>query len=134
MGLERDYLMRQLMMLMEVIQRIAGYRKKGQQAEAEEEIGYFYNYLALETDFHQKSIHELLDYLTLEKKLTGDHLEMIAFVLKEQGELALQDDRRMDFFRKSYILLEKVDRESIVFSMDRQMKLAELRGFLEQRS
>ena len=59
---------------------------------------------------------------------------MIAFVLKEQGEMAIQDDRRMDFFRKSYILLEKVDRESIVFSMNRQMKLAELRGYLEQLS
>ena len=71
MGLERDYLMRQLMMLMEVILKIAGYRKKGQQAEAEEEIRYFYNYLTLDTDFHQKSIHDLLDYLTTQKKLTG---------------------------------------------------------------
>jgi hypothetical protein len=33
-------------------------------------------------------------------------------------------------FKKYSILLEKVDRESTSFSMDRQMKLAELRDYL----
>jgi hypothetical protein len=134
MGIERDYLIRQLMMLMEVIQRIAGYRKKGKQAEAEEEIRHFYNLLVIKPDFYQKSLQELLEYLVNEKKLTGDHLEMVAYVLKEQGELALQDYNKIDFFRKSFFILEKVDRECTVFSMNRQMKLAELRGYLEDLS
>jgi hypothetical protein len=134
MGLERDYLMRQLMMLMEVIQKIASYRKKGQQAEADEEITYFYNCLTLNPDFHQKSIKAIFDYLTNEKKLTNDQLEMIAFVLKEQGELALQDEQKIDFFRKSYFLLDKVERESTAFSMNRQMNLAELKDYLEHFS
>jgi hypothetical protein len=134
MGVERDFLMRQLMMLMEAIQKIAGYRMKGQQAEAEEEIRNFYNYLSMNPDWNQKTIQELYDFLLIEKKLTGDHLEMVAFVLKEQGELALQNEQKIDFFRKSCFLLEKVDRESTVFSMTRQMKLAELRGYLEQLS
>jgi hypothetical protein len=55
---------------------------------------------------------------------------MIAFVLKEQGELEEKAEQKLDFFRKSYFLLEKVDRESTSFSMDRQMKLAELREYL----
>jgi hypothetical protein len=134
MGIERDYLMRQLMMLMEVIQKIAGYRMIGQQTEAEEEIRYFYNYLSVNPEFYQKSIGAFIDYLINEKKLTNDHLEMVAFVLKEQGELALQDDQKTDFFRKSYFLLDKVDRESTVFSMNRKMKLAELRGYIEHPS
>jgi hypothetical protein len=37
---------------------------------------------------------------------------------------------KLDFFRKAYFLLDKVDRESITFSMDRQMKMAELREYL----
>jgi hypothetical protein len=55
---------------------------------------------------------------------------MIAFVLKEQGELSETDENKINYFRKSYFLLDKVDRESITFSMDRQMKMAELRGYL----
>jgi hypothetical protein len=130
MGIERDYLMRQLMMLFDVIQKIFNFRKKGQKEEAEEQIRYFYNYLKLETKILDKNIEELLDFLVSEKKFTNNHIEMIAFVLKEQGELAEKAEQKLDFFRKSYFLLEKVDRESTSFSMDRQMKLAELREYL----
>ena len=130
MGIERDYLMRQLMMLFDVIQKIFNFRKKGQKEEAEEQIRYFYNYLKLETKIQEKSIESLLDYLVSEKKFTNNHLEMVAFVLKEQGELAENSEQKLDFFRKAWFLLDKVDRESTSFSMDRQMKLAELKEYL----
>ncbi len=130
MGIERDYLMRQLMMLFDVIQKIFNFRKKGQKKEAEEQIRYFYNFLKLETQILDKNIEGLLDFLVSEKKFTNNHIEMIAFVLKEQGELAEKAEQKLDFFRKSFFLLEKVDRESTSFSMDRQMKLAELREYL----
>ncbi len=38
MGIERDYLMRQLMMLFEVIHKIRRYRKMGEQGKANDEI------------------------------------------------------------------------------------------------
>lgn len=130
MGIERDYLMRQLRMLFEVIQKIINFRRKGQYQEAEEQIDYFYSYLKLEKDIRKMNIESLLEYLTAEKKLTNNHIEMIAFVLKEQGELEENTEQKLDFFRKSYFLLEKADRESTSFSMERQLKLAELREFL----
>ena len=130
MGIERDYIMRQLMMLFDVIQKIFNFRKKGQKEEAEEQIRYFYNYLKLETKIQEKSIESLLDYLVSEKKFTNNHLEMIAFVFKEQGELADNSAQKLGFFRKAYFLLEKIDRESTSFSMDRHMKLAELKEYL----
>ncbi len=130
MGIERDYLMRQLMMLLEVIQKIVNYRKKGQQQEAEEQIDYFYSYLKLEKEIREMSIESLLKHLITEKKLTNNHIEMVAFVLKEQGELATDAEQQMDFFRKAYFLLEKADRESTSFSMERQLTLAELRNYL----
>lgn len=130
MGIERDYLMRQLMMLFDVIQKIFNFRKKGQKEEAEEQIRYFYKSLKLETKIQETNIESLLDYLVSEKKFTNNHLEMIAFVLKEQGELAEEAEQKLDFFRKAFFLLEKVDRESTSFSMDRQMKMAELREYL----
>ena len=131
MGIERDYLMRQLMMLMEVISKIINFRKSGQLQQAGEEIMYFYNMLKLEADFHELSTEGLIDYLVNKKKLSNSQIELIAFVMKEQGEITEQPGLQQDYFHKAFFLLDKVDRESSTFSMDRQMKLAELRGYLQ---
>jgi hypothetical protein len=130
MGIEKDYLMRQLMMLFEVISRIIRFRKKGENENAQDEINYFYSCLKIEEDIKTLSIEDLLDLLVNVKKLTNEHIEMIAFVIKEQGELSEALETKIDFFRKSYFLLDKVERESITFSMDRQMKMAQLREYL----
>lgn len=131
MGIERDYLMRQLKMLFEVIQRILHYRKKGEKEQAMEEIKTFYHYLNITENVHTMSIEALLNLLVTERKLTNSQLEMVALVLKEQGELADNEEQQLDFFSKAYFFLEKVERESTSFSMDRQMKLAELREYLD---
>jgi len=130
MGIEKDYLMRQLMMLFEVIQRILWYRKKGEKEKAEDEISYFYKCLKIQEDIKSLNVTELLELLESKMKLTNEHIEMVAFVLKEQGELSELTDQKIEFFRKAYFLLEKVERESTSFSMDRQMKLAELRTYI----
>lgn len=130
MGIERDYLMRQLMMLFEVIEKIIRYRKKGEKRLAEDEIEYFYSSLNIESEIKSMGIENLLIFLETEKKLTNEHIEMIAFVLKEQGDISETDGNKINYFRKAYFLLDKVDRESITFSMDRQMKMAELREYL----
>lgn len=130
MGIERDFLMRQMMQLFDVLQRILGLRIKGEKEEAEKQIRYFYTILKWESDIRKLSIEELISYVRDEKKLSNDQIEVLAFVLKEQGELAEQEDDRFDFFRKAYFLLNEVERESTVFSMDRQMKLTELKACL----
>ena len=130
MGVEKDYLMRQLLMLFEVIHKIFRRRQKGEKGEALDEIKYFYHILNIEADVKKLSIEQLVDLLENKKKLTNEHIEMVAFVLKEQGELEEDTASKIDFFRKSYFLLDKVERESVTFSMDRQMKLAELRDYL----
>lgn len=130
MGIEKDFLMRQLMMLFEVIHKILRHRKSGENEKAEEQIQYFYACLKIDAAVNELSIEELVELLTDKKKLTNEHIELVAFVLKEQGELAAAEDKRLNFFRKSYFLLQKVDKESISFSMDRQMKMAELRAYL----
>nr|WP_320023130.1 hypothetical protein [uncultured Draconibacterium sp.] len=130
MGLEKDYLMNQLMMLFEVIHKILRLRRKGEDEEAEKQIQFFYEYLKIDEDVEKLSVEALIDLLEKDKKLVTEQLEMVAFVLKEQGELALSNDKRLDFFRKSYFILQKVERESTSFSMDRQMKIAELSAYL----
>jgi len=130
MGIERDFLMRQLMMLFDVISKMIRHRKKGENEDAQEEINYFYSCLKIDEDVKTMDIETLLDLLVNIKKLTNEHIEMVAFVLKEQGELSEQTEIKLNFFRKAYFLLDKVDRESFTFSMDRQMKMGELREYL----
>jgi len=130
MGIERDYLVRQIMMLIEFIRRIAGFREKGQNDAARREIKNFYKLLNLEESVLNKNIRELTDYLINERKLTNDHLEIIAFVMKEQGEMITNKQVQEDLFRKAYLLLAKVDRESITFSMERKIKMGELKEYL----
>ena len=130
MGFEKDYLMNQLMMLFEVIHKILRLRRKGEKEEAEKQIQFFYEYLKIDEDVEKLSVEALIDLLEKDKKLVNEQLEMVAFVLKEQGELAHSNDKRLDFFRKSYFILQKVERESTSFSMDRQMKIAELSAYL----
>ena len=130
MGIEKDFLMRQLMLLFEVIQKILRHRKTGDKEKAFEQIKYFYELLKIDDDIDSMSIEQLMDFLVKDKNLTNEQIEMIAFVLKEQGELSEQNEKKLDFFSKSYFLLQKVEQESVTFSMDRQMKLAELKAWL----
>lgn len=130
MSVERDYLMRQIMQLFNVLQRILGLRIKGDKEEAEEQIRYFYKILKWENDIRKLTIEELIDYVQNKKQLNNEQTELLAFVLKEQGELTDKEDERLDFFRKAWFLLNEVERESAVFSMDRQMKLTELTAYL----
>jgi hypothetical protein len=67
MGIERDYLMRQLMMLFEVIEKIVRYRKKGEKRLAEDEIEYFYSSLNIGSEIKSMSIENLLKFLESEK-------------------------------------------------------------------
>jgi hypothetical protein len=128
--LERDFLMRQLMQLFEALQNIIRHRKKGETDHAQEDISFFYSILKMDRDSGRLGIEELMKWLVEDKKFTNGQLEMVAYVLKEQGELAEEEEERVDFFRKSYFLLEKVERESITFSLDRLMRIEEMKEYV----
>jgi hypothetical protein len=128
--LERDYLMRQLMQLFEALQNIIRRRNKGEKKQALEDVSFFYTVLKLEDTICKLNIEQLMKVLVEEKKLNSEQLEMVAFVLKEQGELTDDEDERVDFFRKAFFLLEKIERESTTFSFNRLMRIEELKGYL----
>jgi len=127
MGIERDFLMRQLMMLFAVIRKILRLREEGKKEQAMDQVRFFYEALKIGEDPEKLTIEQLFDLLINEKKLTNEHLELVAGVMKEQGELTCDEALKLNYFRKSWFLLDKVERESTTFSMDRLMKLEELR-------
>jgi len=128
--LEKDYLMRQLMQLFEALQMIIRHRRKGENQQAGEDIRYFYSILKIDEKAEKLNIEHFIRFLVEEKKFTNDQLEMVAYVLKEQGEMADSEENRVDLFRKAYFLLEKTEREGITFSLDRLMKIEELKEYL----
>ncbi len=115
MGIERDYLMRQLRMLFDVISKIIRHRRKGENEDAQDEINYFYSCLKIDEDIKTMNIEALFDLLVNIKKLTNEHIEMVAFVLKEQGELSDQRESKLDFFRKSYFYWIKLTVKVLLF-------------------
>ena len=127
---EKDYLMRQLMQLLETLQRILRNRKQGDTRLAQEEIRDFYGLLKIEENIDEMTISEMLPLLTEKKKLVNEQIEMLAYVMKEQGEMETSEEKRLGYFRKSHFLLEKVEHESITFSLDRLMKIGELKEYL----
>lgn len=127
---EKDYLMRQLMQLFEALQRIVGRRRQGENHQALEEVTLFYSILKLEDNLLNLTIEELLNLLVKEKKFTNEQIELLAYVMKEQGEMEDLEENRINYFRKAWFLLDKTERESITFSMDRLLKLEELKGYL----
>jgi len=128
---EKDYLMRQLMALLEALQRIIRRRKEGDYTMALEEIRTFYSILKIEENMEDMTVSELYHWLTTTKKLVNDQIEMVAYVLKEQGEMENDREKRMEYFRKAHFLLEKVELEAITFSVERLMKIGELKEYLE---
>ena len=131
MGIEKDYLMRQLLQLFEVFQKILRFRKSEEKENAEKEIAQFYTMLKIEKNIRNMSIEELLVYLETTLNYSWEQMELIAFVMKEQGELENNEDNKLDFFSKSFFVLTKVERESRNFSYERQIKLAELGDILK---
>ncbi len=130
---EKDYLMRQLMQLLEVLQKILIHRKRGEKEQALEQADYFYRILELEGDPLSFSLADMMRWMVDEKKMTNSQLELAAFVMKEQGEMEEEESRRRNYFVRACFILEKVEQESIIFSMERVMKLGEMKGYLSEK-
>lgn len=132
MAFEKDYLMKQLNMLFEVIRKIILHRKKGEREMALKQIQYFYECLKVNPALTTGDTGELLKFLESARNFNNDQLEMVAFVLMEQGLLSEHREQQLDFFRKAYVILDDIDRSSAMYSIERQIRLSELKSLLSQ--
>ena len=130
MGIEKDYLMRQLHMLFEVIRKIIQYRKKGEKDLALKQIEYFYECLKVNPDITSGDTGDLLKFLETARNFNNEQLEMVACVLMEQGYLSEDRARRLDYFSKAFVILENVENTSAMYSIERQIRLSELKNIL----
>ena len=128
---QRDYILRMIEMLGDLIAGIMGLIKKKKFDEASEKLGRIY-YEMLKQDaafFRDLTPAEISGTILEDHNYTNGHLEILAELFYTEAELMLaRGDRRgcLDFSLKSLKLFEFIDREYKTYSFDRIAKMKKL--------
>lgn len=126
---QRDYILRMIEMLGDLIAGILGLIKKGNYKQASEQLGnIYYDMLKEDASFFRAIPEEELTHKLLqEHNYINDHLEILAELLNTEAELSLAQGNKagsLEYSRKSMILFEFIDRENKTYSPDRINKMA----------
>ena len=125
---QKDYILRMIEMIGELIAGILGLIKKGDFSQASKELGRIYYQMLREDSAFFRTIpeEELTHKLLQEHNYTGGHLEILAELFNAEAELELAQGNKagsLECSRKSLILFEFIDREQKTFSFERADKM-----------
>jgi len=130
---QKDYVLRMIEMIRELIMGILGLIKKGDLDIAGEKIdNLYYDFLKEDSAFFTSiPAGELTEKLLQEHNYTHGHLEILAWLFDAEAELELARGNRkmsLEFSRKSLILFEFIENEQKSYSFDREGKLKMIRN------
>lgn len=125
---QRDFVLRMIEMLAELVAGILGWIKKGKFDKAEEALEkVYYDFLKQDASFFRSIPIEELTYTLLKNhNYTNGHLEILAELFATEGALNKaknQKELAHTNYQKALVLTEFIDKESGVFSLDRQNKM-----------
>jgi hypothetical protein len=129
---QKDYILRMIEMLGEMLAGILGLIKKGEFEKAEEKLENLY-YKMLKEDsafFRDIPENELTDRLLHQHNYNNGHLEVLAELFNAEAELCLAQGNKpgsLDYSHKSLKLFEFVDKEYRTFSQERTNKMESIR-------
>ena len=126
---QRDYILRMLEMLTDLIAGILGLLKKGDYQKASQSLdNAYYDYLKQDASFFQGIPKEDLTIKLLkEHNYTNGHLEILSELFYAQAELFNAQGNQIEslnFYEKSLVLLNFVIKESKTFSVEKQSKVS----------
>ena len=130
--LQKDYILRMIEMLGDMLRAFFGLIEKGKLDAAEDNLEKIY-YDMLRQDaafFRNIPPEELTTKLLEEHNYTGGHLEILAELFRAEAELEYARGRKeecVEFSRKSLLLFEFIDQETKTFSPNRFGKMEELK-------
>ena len=130
--IQKDYILRMIEMLGNLIAAILGLVRKGEFTRASENLNQIY-YDMLKQDaayFRTLPEDELTDKLLQEHNYTNGHLEILAELFNAEAELASakgDTDNSLAYTRKALILFEYIDKAYRTYSQDRIDKINTLR-------
>lgn len=125
---QKDYILRMIEMLGEMIAGILGLIKKGEFEKAGEKLENIYYKLLKEDSAFFSNIPEnkLTDKLLKDHNYTNGHLEVLAELFNVEAELCLAQGNKagsLGYSRKSLILFEFIDKEYKTYSQERTGKM-----------
>jgi hypothetical protein len=134
---QKDYILRMIEMLGDLIAGILGLIKKGEYKQASEQLGKIY-YDMLKEDaaiFRAIPADELTNNLLQEHNYTNGHLEILAELFNAEAELEMAQGNKpgcAEYSTKSLILFEFIDREQKTYTPERLKKMSTIRERIAQ--
>jgi hypothetical protein len=133
---QKDYILRMIEMIGDLIAAIIGLIKKGDYSKASEQLGrIYYDMLKEDASFFRTIPEEELTHKLLqEHNYTNGHLEILAELFNAEAELELAQGNRagsLEYSGKSLILFEFIDTELKTYSLERVNKMADIRKRIE---
>jgi hypothetical protein len=113
---QKDYILRMIEMLGDLLAAIFGLIKKGDYKKASEQLSnIYYNMLKEDAAFFREiPAEDLTHKLMKEHNYTNGHLEILAELFNAEAELEVSqghESESLKYFEKSLILFEFIDRE-----------------------
>jgi len=124
-------------MLGDLIAAVLGLIKKGDYNKASEELGkIYYDMLKEDAAFFRKiPAGELTGKLLKEHNYTNGHLEILAELFKAEAELEYakgSTSGSLEYYRKSLLLFEFIDKEQKTLFPERLKKMEEIRKKIKE--
>jgi hypothetical protein len=129
---QKDYILRMIEMLGQLIAGILGMIKKGNFEQAEDQLENLY-YTMLKEDsafFRDIPAEELTDRLLHQHNYTNGHLEVLAELFNAEAELRQAKDDKpgsLEYYQKSLRLFEFIDSEYKTYSQERIDKIVAIK-------
>jgi len=126
---QKDYILRMIEMIGELVAAILGNIKKGQYKQAEESLEKaYYDFLKEDAAFFRKLPAEDITAELLQKhNYTNGHLEILSELFFAEGELNYSREKyaqSLESFDKSHILLKHIIKETRSFSLEKNEMVA----------
>ena len=133
---QKDYFLRMIEMLGDLLAAIFGLIKKGDYKKASEQLGkIYYNMLKEDAAFFRAIPADNLTHkLIKEHNYTNGHLEILAELFNAEAELDIAQGNRsgcLEYSTKSLILFEFIDYEQKTYSLARTEKMNAIRSRIE---
>ena len=130
--IQKDYMLRMIEMLGDLLAAVFGLIRKGDYERATERLNQIY-YDMLKQDaafFRNLDVDDMTDKLLNEHNFTNGHLEILAELFNAEAEIAIikgDTENARSYSAKALILFEYVDKAYRTYSQDRIDKMNKLR-------
>ena len=137
MAYQQDYILRMIEMIGDLVMGILGMIKRGQIEQASEAIeGAYHDFLKEDAAFFSEmALEDMTNKLLEEHHFTNGHLEVLSLLFYAEAELKYargNSQESVPYYRKTYMLLDFVNRQSRTFSLEKQNRLRLLRERLAE--